>query len=117
MRERTLATVLERFAAIALSCMDAPAPVRADGTCALCAMQVDEAPEGEGWAPVVDHDPSECGWWIAGNQVSQSDVNEVRRLAHVLRYDGASRAVDGRGPDTPADRALDTHGGNQEYRI
>jgi len=88
MTEKTLADVLERFAAITQSAMDAAAPIRSDGTCTMCLMQVDEPPADEAPAPVVDHDPSECGWWIARNRVSQADVNEVRRLAHVLRYNG-----------------------------
>jgi hypothetical protein len=94
--ERLLATVLERFAAVTRSVMDASPPILSDGSCALCCMQVAEVPEGEPYVPVVEHDPSECGWWIARNQVAGNDVQEVLRLAHVLRFDGASQARDGR---------------------
>lgn len=96
MTDRTLAAALERFAAIVQSVMDSGPPVAADGQCTMCLMQVAEPPADAPPAPVVDHDPSECGWWIARTQVSQSDVNEVRRLAHVLRYDAASPERDGR---------------------
>jgi hypothetical protein len=90
--DRTLPAALERFAAIAQSLMDAPAPILADGTCAACGMQVANPPGDLSGLLVVDHDPSDCGWKIARTQVSQSDVNEVRRLAHVLRYDAAKRS-------------------------
>ncbi len=91
MRDQSLAAVLGRLAAIAQSAMDSPAPIRADGSCALCTMQVAEPPDDTPHIPIVDHDPSECGWWIARNEVSQADVNEVRRLAHVLAYPRLAR--------------------------
>lgn len=94
--DRTLAAALERMAAVAQSVMDAGPPVLADGTCAHCLLQVDEPADDAPAVPVVEHDPSECGWWIARNQLCQADVTEVRRLAHVLRYDAASKAADGR---------------------
>jgi hypothetical protein len=75
--EKTLSDVLDRFAAVVQSVMDAGAPVNNRGKCALCLVEVERH----------DHDP-DCGWQIAHNQVSQSDVNEVRRLARVLRYNG-----------------------------
>jgi hypothetical protein len=90
MSAKPLALVLERFAAIAQSAMDSGPPIDPEGMCRMCLMQVEEPPADRPIVPIVDHDPSECGWWIARNQVSQSDVNEVRRLAHVLRYDGTT---------------------------
>jgi hypothetical protein len=90
--DRSLAAALERFAAIVQSLMDSAAPVGGDGKCAVCDMQVDD-PVGPADldARIAGHDPSECGWWIARNQCCQADVNEVRRLAHVLRYDAGQQ--------------------------
>lgn len=75
MTEKTLADVLVQCAAVTdvVRCIDTP--VR-DDECLFC----------EADTSAYDHHP-DCAWVIA-QQVSQSDVNEVRRLARVLRYNG-----------------------------
>lgn len=74
---KTLADVLDRMAAVAQSVMDGGAPSDDDNDCPMCLLKA---------CGVDEHDP-DCGYRIA-RHMSQADLNEVRRLARVLRYDG-----------------------------
>ncbi len=75
---KPLADVLERMAAAAQSLMDSARPSDENNDCPMCLLPATEARE---------HDP-DCAWRIAKAGLSQADVNEVRRLVRVLRYDG-----------------------------
>lgn len=75
---KSLSDVLERMTAAAQSLMDSARPSDEHNDCPMCLLPATEATE---------RDP-DCAWRIAKAGLSQADVNEVLRLARVLRYDG-----------------------------
>jgi hypothetical protein len=78
MEKKSLADVLERFAAVAQAMMDSAAPSDDHHECPICLVRAVGAEAHE----------ADCAYRIACTRISPADVVEVRRLARALRYWG-----------------------------
>lgn len=69
--------MLERVVAIAESAMDAARPSDQENPCPFCTERATEAPEHA----------QDCAYRIARTLISPADLQQLRRLAQLLRYE------------------------------